>query len=123
MPAFGQKIIATPFLAVSPMQFGRTITRRDPDQFREELVSLAVACPRTKSNPSRCPLHEVRKLEPTAIMDWLDGMSSDDQDFLRLYHQCCLVTQWDSESVEGRGDSKLRETDVAGEWRQRPRPR
>jgi hypothetical protein len=31
----------------------------------------------------------------------MDGLSCEDLDFLTLYHQCCLVTKWESERGEG----------------------
>jgi hypothetical protein len=75
-------------------------TGRDADRMREQLVALAAECPYTGSNPSGCPLHEVRKLEPARIIDWLDGLSGEEKDFLTLYHQCCLVTKL--EATPGR---------------------
>jgi hypothetical protein len=70
------------------------------DLLREKLVLLAIECPYTKSNPPTCPLHDVRKLDPASIIDWLDGLSSEEKDFLTLYHQCCLVAQWEAEGVD-----------------------
>ena len=67
---------------------------------REQLVILAVECPYTKSNPSTCPLHEVRKLKPTAIIDWLDALSGEEKEFLTQYHQCCLMTRWGRGRIE-----------------------
>ena len=78
---------------------GKTINRRDVDRLREQLASLAVGCPHTKSNPSSCPLHDVRMLEPEAIIDWLDGLSTDEKEFLMLYHQCCLVISRERDSA------------------------
>lgn len=73
---------------------------RDVEQLREQLVMLAVACPYTKSNPITCPLHEVRRQEPAAILDWLDNLSREEKDFLILYHQCCLVAKWEDDMLE-----------------------
>jgi hypothetical protein len=78
---------------------GKTITRRDVDKLREQLASLAVGCPHTKSNPSSCPLHDVRLLEPEAIIDWLDSLNNEEKDFLMLYHQCCLVINRERDSA------------------------
>jgi|ERR1019366_2898444 hypothetical protein len=75
-------------------------TGRDVDRLREQLVILAIECPYTKSNPSTCPLRGVRKLKPTAIIDWLDALSSDEKDFLTQYHQCCLMTRWGRGQIE-----------------------
>ena len=69
----------------------RTNGSHDVDWLREQLRTLATGCPHTKSNPDGCPLHDVRQLEPAAIIDWLDGLSLEEKDFLMLYHQCCLV--------------------------------
>jgi hypothetical protein len=72
------------------------------DRLREQLVALAVECPYMESDPSGCPLHEVRKPEPAAIIDWLDKLNSEEKDFLTQYHQCCLMTVWERDCVEGR---------------------
>jgi hypothetical protein len=64
----------------------------DLDQLREQLVLLAARCPHTKSNPPSCPLHGLRQMEPSAIIDWLDGLQNDEREFLLFYHQCCLMT-------------------------------
>ena len=98
----------TPFFAVSALQPERTPISQDIDTLREQLVTLAISCPHTKSNPSSCPLHEVRKLESAAILDWLDGLSREDLDYLTLYHQCCLVTKWESERNEKKIKNQTR---------------
>lgn len=63
----------------------------DTDWLREQIIVLTAGCPHTKSNPPACPLHEVRKLEPAAIVAWMDGLNSNEKEFLMMYHQCCLV--------------------------------
>jgi hypothetical protein len=97
---------------------GSTTTRRDVDWLREQLASLAVGCPHTRSNPSSCPLHEVRLLEPAAILDWLDGLSSDEKEFLMLYHQCCLVINRERDAVAEQWSDRTR-SDLPA--RKRPR--
>ncbi len=92
--------LASPVVDTPPLSI--PAISRDVDRLREQLVLLAVECPYTKSNPSTCPLHDVRLLEPAAIIDWLDGLSSEERDFLTLYHQCCLVTKWECNDLEGR---------------------
>ena len=92
---------------------------RDGDRLREQLVILAAECPYTNSNPPSCPLHEVRKLEPTAIIDWLDALNPDEKDFLTTYHQVCLETKRESDRVVG---SQPKE-DSATAKRKRPKPR
>lgn len=82
--------------------------RDHEDVLREQIVSLAAACPHTKNNPLNCPLHEVRKLEPNAIIDWVDGLNPDSLEYLTMYHQCCLVIQ--------------RESGKIGKKRRTPRP-
>jgi len=47
------------------------------------------------ANPSACPLHEVRKLGPAAAIDWIDGLSREEKEFLLQYHQCCLLVEWE----------------------------
>lgn len=69
------------------------------DWLREQLRTLATGCPHTKTNPDGCPLHDVRQLEPAAIIDWLDGLSPEEKDFLMLYHQCCLVINRERDAV------------------------
>ena len=76
------------------------------DRLREQLVILAVECPYMKSNPANCPLHEVRKLKPVAIIDWLDALSADETEFLTQYHQCCLMTRWGRGHVDRRRKRK-----------------
>ena len=88
------------------------------DWLREQLASLAVGCPHTRSNPSSCPLHEVRLLEPAAILDWLDGLSSDEKEFLMLYHQCCLVINRERDAAAGPQSERTR---PEGPTRKRPR--
>ena len=65
----------------------------DLDGLREQLVLLAASCPHTKSNPWTCPLHALRQMEPSAIIDWIDALEDRDREYLMFYHQCCLVTQ------------------------------
>lgn len=36
-------------------------------------------------------------MEPAAIIDWLDGLNREEQDFVALYHECCLVTKWEQD--------------------------
>lgn len=76
---------------------------RNADRLREELVILAAACPCTRSNPSSCPLHEVRKLEAGAIIDWLDRLSAEEKAYLAQYHECCMMLQLDRAGAGGRG--------------------
>lgn len=78
----------------------------DVDRLREQLVILAAECPYTNSNPPNCPLHEVRKLEPTAIIDWLDALNRDEQDFLTIYHRCCLLTKRENDGGKGSQQNK-----------------
>ena len=59
------------------------------DASREGLVALAVCCPITGANPIDCPLHGVRQLDDFAIIDWIDGLSEEEQTYLRSYHHCC----------------------------------
>lgn len=63
---------------------------------------LGRACPHTKSNPADCPLAEVRKMKPAAISKWLDGLRTEDKEYLMLYHQCCLVIRWETERAKQR---------------------
>ena len=72
---------------------------REMDRLREQLVLLAVECPYTNANPPNCPLHEVRKMPPTAIIDWMDGLNHEEKEFVALYHQCCLVTKWERDCL------------------------
>ena len=90
------------FPCVDTPPLGTTAANCREELLREQLVSLAVCCPHTRSNPSVCPLHEVRKLEPAAILDWLDGLSAEQRDYLMLYHQCCLVITRESDSIGER---------------------
>ena len=76
-----------------------TKERDHEDLLREQLVSLAAGCPHTKDNPLNCPLHEVRKLEPSAIIDWVDELNPDNLDYLTMYHQCCLVIHRESGKI------------------------
>ena len=46
-----------------------------------------------------CPLHEVRKLAPSAIIDWVDGLNPDNLEYLTMYHQCCLVIHRESGKI------------------------
>jgi|GEM_PF-5369076 len=72
-----------------------TTPGRDAAQLREQLILLAAGCPHSQSNPTSCPLHDVRLLEPAAAIDWVDGLSGEQKDFLMLYHQCCLMINWE----------------------------
>ena len=81
---------------------GKAAARRDADWLREQLVSLAVGCPHTKGSPAGCPLHEVRKLEPSEIIDWVDRLRPDEKEFLMLYHQCCFVINWERDMAPRR---------------------
>ena len=74
-------------------------------QLREQLQTLAAGCPHTRTNPSSCPLHEVRKLEPEAVLRWLDGLTTPEKDFLIMYHQCCLVINQEADAAK-RSKSK-----------------
>ena len=65
------------------------LVSRQPD-------ALATECPHTKANWCGCLLHELRKMEPRQIINWLDRLDGEEREFLMLYHKCCLVTQWEN---------------------------
>jgi hypothetical protein len=92
------------------------------DWLREQLASLAVGCPHTKANPSSCPLHDVRLLEPAAIIDWMDGLSNEEKEFLMLYHQCCLVINRERGSATGQPDRRARPEGLARRRRRGSNP-
>lgn len=92
---------------------GRTLVTRDVDRLREQLMLLAVECPYTNSNPPGCPLHEVRQMEPEAVIDWLDGLSGEEKDYLTFYHECCLMTRCESDWVQG-GKKRKRKAAAGG---------
>ena len=64
---------------------------------QERLVALAVACPFAENNPPNCPLHHLRTLSSREILDWLEGLSADEAQFMLRYHECCLATQLESQ--------------------------
>ena len=87
--------------SVDAPPLGRTPIERDLDRLREQLVVLALECPYTESNPPSCPLHNVRKMEPAAIIDWLDGLDGEEKHFLLLYRQCSPMAKWERDALDG----------------------
>lgn len=67
----------------------------------EQLTSMAVACPWDGSNPRECPLAGVRRLPAYAVAKWLAGLTAEEQEYLVLYHECCL-------GVKGEADAGWR---------------
>jgi len=61
----------------------------------QQLTTRIAGCAHAKSNLSSCPLHDMPFSEPEAVIEWLDGLSSEEKDFLVLYHQCALVINWE----------------------------
>ena len=57
---------------------------------RSEILHLTEACPRDHCNPRLCPLHEVRKLNPTGRMNWVHMLSLEDLEYISLYCEICL---------------------------------
>lgn len=73
----------------------------------EQLRTVAVSCPYTKTNPADCPLFEVRKLPPSQLLEWLAGLKAEEKEYLMLYHECCLLVQWEKD--HGSGTDALQE--------------
>lgn len=61
----------------------------------QQLAQVAPNCPWTHRNPRECPLYEVRKLPTEDMLQWLDGLSVEEKEYLVLYHQCCLAIKWE----------------------------
>lgn len=61
------------------------------NELRDELLPLAEGCPVTESNPADCPLHLVRKLNPSQRYQWFDALGEHGLTYLASYHQVCLT--------------------------------
>lgn len=60
------------------------------DELWTSLISLAECCPVNEGNPEDCLLFRVRKMKPSARLNWLDGLAKDDLSFIAAYHHICL---------------------------------
>ena len=70
----------------------------DLDQLRAQLATCSgERCPKTESTQTVCPLHELRKQKPERIWEWLDGLNSEELDFLVQYQQGCRVAKWNGD--------------------------
>lgn len=66
---------------------GAPVSRRV--KLEEQAIALAKCCPVDRSNPSTCPLCELRKLAARARRAWLRRLPLADLEFLALYHATC----------------------------------
>jgi len=67
------------------------------EQFVEEVLHFALACPHNGDNPPFCPLHEIRKLSPEERIEWIHMLTDEDLAYIAAYHQICL--QWMGNAV------------------------
>jgi hypothetical protein len=72
------------------------MTAERREQFLENVLQLSVVCPHENSNPSFCPLHEVRKLPPEQRMEWVHMLTDQDFEYIAAYHQFCLQRMSDA---------------------------
>ena len=74
-----------------------SVPARRLEWLQEKLVALAVSCPLADDNPPDCPLHQLRLLSAREILDWLEGLSADEAQFILRYHECCLARQLEAQ--------------------------
>jgi hypothetical protein len=60
------------------------------DELGASLISLARCCPLHERNPEDCLLFPVRKLKPSARLEWFNALTEDDLSFIAAYHHTCL---------------------------------
>jgi len=60
------------------------------DQLRHSLVELLDKCPADCCNPIDCPLHKVRKMSRKRRLNWFNGLTSADLEYLASYHHTCM---------------------------------
>jgi len=62
-------------------------------ELRDNILSLAMACPVDHCNPEDCPLFKVRQLELARRLEWFRGLSDDELVYLNVYHYVCMKTR------------------------------
>jgi len=65
-------------------------TRSQMTELRKALSSLAKLCPADRSNIEDCPLHNVRKLNQSQRVKWINTLNDDDLAYLAAYHHICM---------------------------------
>jgi hypothetical protein len=69
----------------------KSITRQSrSDLLRASLISLTERCPGVECNPEDCPLFRLRKMKPSARLQWFQALTEEDLDFLAAYHHVCM---------------------------------
>jgi hypothetical protein len=69
-----------------------------------DLLKLSVACPFDQTNPSDCPLSQLRIMKTTKRLQWLQALKQDDLSYLAAYHRVCLTVKVESGLLQGQRD-------------------
>ena len=64
--------------------------REQTSELRANLLQLSKACPFHLANPEDCPLFQLRTMEPTKRLQWVNAQSESDLAYLATYHRVCL---------------------------------
>ena len=66
------------------------LNEQKKSELRDNILSLAMACPVEHCNPEDCPLFKVRKLELKQRLKWFRDLSDEDLAYLNAYHFVCM---------------------------------
>jgi hypothetical protein len=76
--------------------------REQESELRANLLHLSEACPFHLANPEDCPLFQLRTMEPTKRLQWVNAQSESDLAYLATYHRVCLRIKVESGSAKQR---------------------
>lgn len=74
--------------------------REQEGGLRANLLQLSEACPFHLANPEDCPLFQLRRMEPTKRLQWVNALSEADLSYLATYHSVCLRIKVESGSAK-----------------------
>ena len=78
--------------------------RGQKGELRANLLQLSEACPFHLANPDDCPLFELRRMEPTKRLQWVNALSESDLADLATYHRVCLRIKVESGSASCKAE-------------------
>ncbi len=73
--------------------------REQKHELRANLLQLSEACPFHLANPEDCPLFQLRRMEPTKRLQWINALTESDLADLATYHRVCLRIKVESGSA------------------------
>lgn len=80
------------------------------DQLRASLIALTECCPVDGCNPKDCPLFPVRKMKPSARLEWFKALTEEDLIFIAAYHHVCMNVRLECPPISSVCKSSARST-------------